>query len=169
MAPHEDGENNFSDDDFLNDIPADALDELENNAIAFTQAQIKAPPSSDYGDEFDDDDLDDTVVVDEARSAPAVVPYVPRNNLNQAVRQEQFQQQNYKDADIVNRPRDYIGPARPRQSDHLPQPFSNPVSRENSNLSRQATQLVAGDDNEALRKLVQEVFLAINYHLEQGY
>ncbi|KAK6596222.1 DNA repair protein [Botrytis cinerea] len=144
MAPHEDGENNFSDDDFLNDIPADALDELENNAIAFTQAQIKAPPSSDYG-------------MNEARSAPAVVPYVPRNNLNQAVRQEQFQQQNYEDADIVNRPRDYIGPARPRQSDHLPQPFSNPVSRENSNLSRQATQLVAGDDNEALRKLVQEV------------
>lgn len=169
MAPHEDGENNFSDDDFLNDMPADALDELENNAIAFTQAQIKAPPSSDYGDEFDDDDLDDAVVVDEARSVPAVVPYVPRNNLNQAVRQEQFQQQNYEDADIVNRPRDYIGPARPRQSDHLPQPFSNPVSRENSNLSRQATQLVAGGDNEALRKLVQEVFLATNYHLEQGY
>ncbi|EMR87235.1 putative dna repair protein rad26 protein [Botrytis cinerea BcDW1] len=157
MAPHEDGENNFSDDDFLNDIPADALDELENNAIAFTQAQIKAPPSSDYGDDFDDDDLDDAVVVDEARSAPAVVPYVPRNNLNQAVRQEQFQQQNYEDADNVNRPRDYIGPARPRQSDHLPQPFSNPVSRENSNLSRQATQLVAGDDNEALRRLVQEL------------
>lgn len=157
MAPHEDGENNFSDDDFLNDIPADALDELENNAIAFTQAQIKAPPSSDYGDEFDDDDLDDAVVIDEARSAPAVVPYIPRSNVDQAVRHEQFHRQLYGDADVVNRSKNDIGPARPRPPDDSPQLFSNPISRENSNLSRQATQSVADGDNEALRKLVQEV------------
>lgn len=163
MAPHEDGENNFSDDDFLNDIPADALEELENNAIAFTQAQIKAPPSSDYGDDFDDDDLDDAVVIDEARSAPAVVPYLPRNNVNQSARQEQFQQQHYENTNIVNRPRNYVGPPRPRQPDHLPQPFSNPVSREASNLSRQGSQSVADGDNEALRRLVQEVFAIANY------
>ncbi|KAI9649565.1 hypothetical protein NHQ30_002145 [Ciborinia camelliae] len=157
MAPHEDGENNFSDDDFLNDIPADALEELENNAIAFTQAQIKAPPSSDYGDEFDDDDLDDAIVIDEARSAPAVVPYVHRNNVNQATRQEQFRQQRYGDTNIVNRPRNSIAPPLLRQPDHLPQPFSASVSREASNLSRQGSQSVADGDNEALRKLVQEL------------
>ncbi|CAD6448649.1 682f48f5-55cb-4af9-b9bc-b85d7091a730 [Sclerotinia trifoliorum] len=159
MAPHEDGENNFSDDDFLNDIPADALEELENNAIAFTQAQIKAPPSSDYGEELDDDDLDDAVVIDEARSVPAVAPYVPRNNVNQATQQAQFrqQQQRYRATNIVNRPRNHIGPPHTRKPDVLQQPVLNPVSRETSNLSRLEGQSVVDGDNEALRKLVQEL------------
>ncbi|KAF7869664.1 hypothetical protein EAF04_004448 [Stromatinia cepivora] len=157
MAPHEDGENNFSEDDFLNDIPADALEELENNAIAFTQAKIKAPPSSDYGEGFDDDDLDDAVVVDEASSAPVVAPYVPRNNVNQVTRQEQFGQQRYGDTNIVNRPRTHIGPPHPRQPDHLQQPFSNPVLRENSNISGLESQSVADGNNEALKKLLQEL------------
>ncbi|KAB8297960.1 hypothetical protein EYC80_001738 [Monilinia laxa] len=150
MAPHEDGENNFSDDDFLNDIPTDALEELENNAIAFSQAQIKPPPSSDYGDEFEDDDLDDAVVIDEARSAPAVVPYLPRTNVNQASRQEQFRQERYG-------PGNNLAPPLARQADHLPQPYSASISRETSILSRQGSQSVADGDNEALRKLVQEL------------
>lgn len=156
MAPHEDGENNFSDDDFLNDIPADALEELENNAIAFTQAQVKPPPSSDYGGEFEDDDLDDAVVIDEARSAPAIVPYLPRNNVNQASRQE-FRQQRYA---LGNN----LAPPPARQADHLPQPYSASISRETSNLSLQGGQPVADGDNEALRKLIQEVFLASAYY-----
>ncbi|ESZ95526.1 hypothetical protein SBOR_4079 [Sclerotinia borealis F-4128] len=157
MAPHEDGENNFSDDDFLNDIPADALEELENNAIAFTQAQIKAPPSSDYGDELDDDDLDDAVVIDEARSAPAVVPFVHRNNLNPVARQEQIRKQRYGDTNIVNRHRNNIGPPLPHQSNRLPQPLSVPIQREASNPSRQRSQSIADGDNDALKKLVQEL------------
>ena len=165
MAPHEDGENNFSDDDFLNDLPADALTELENNAIAFTQARTKPSPSSDhsnYGDEFDDEDLDDGVVIDEARSAPAVVPYVSRNSANPVARQEQPRQQRHGDTGIANRLRNNTDPPLPQQPDHLPQPFS--ISREASNLSRQASPSVADGENDALRKLVQEVFVIANCH-----
>jgi len=96
MPPYADGENNFSDDD-LDDLPFNALAELEYNAIQSTQAayansqSLAQPtaqpsrtvaPSSDYGDEFDDEDLDDAVVVDESRSTPASIPslvqHVPR-------------------------------------------------------------------------------------------
>jgi hypothetical protein len=74
MAGHDDGESNYDNDD-LDDLPSDALIELENNAIQFTQAQrVKAAPSSDYGDDFEDEDLDDAVVIDESRSTPAIVP-----------------------------------------------------------------------------------------------
>lgn len=65
------------DDDFSDDgfdvLDDDALRELENNAIQFTQAQ-KAPtsqesePFNNYG--YEDDDLDDTVVIDEAAQLP---------------------------------------------------------------------------------------------------
>ena len=59
----------FSDDGFddLNDV---ALQELENNAVQFTQAQRLGPSQSashtlsQFG--FEDDDLDDAVVVDES-------------------------------------------------------------------------------------------------------
>lgn len=61
----------FDDDDFdeLNDT---TLQELENNAIQFTQAQKLAPTQAaneeDYG--LEDDDLDDTVVIDGAAQLP---------------------------------------------------------------------------------------------------
>lgn len=162
MAPHEDGENNFSDDDFLNDLPEDALDELENNAIASTQARLKPPPSSDYGEDFDDDDLDDAVVIDEARSVPAVVPYLHKNNVNQTSRQDQFHHQHYGNRATVNRPRNNYSPPLVRQADHLQQPYSASISREVSNLSRQNSQSFADCDNEVLRKLVQEVFSTVS-------
>ncbi len=76
MAGYDDGDSVYGDDD-LDALPEDALDELENNAILFTQAQTQAapihhPPTSDYGDEFEDEDLDDAVVIDESRSTPAI-------------------------------------------------------------------------------------------------
>jgi hypothetical protein len=79
MAGFDDGEDFFSDDD-LDALPQDALQQLENNAIQQTQFQatqavgfISTPPrpSSDYGDGFDDDDLDDAIVIDEAQVAPS--------------------------------------------------------------------------------------------------
>jgi len=88
MPQYADGENNFSDDD-LDDLPLNALAELENNAIESTQAafansQLLVPPlappnqiaapSSDYGDDFDDEDFDDAVVIDESRSTAAILP-----------------------------------------------------------------------------------------------
>jgi hypothetical protein len=96
MAGYADGENNFSDDEF-DHLPANALEELENNAIQFTQGcvRVNAAPSSDYGDEFDDEDLDDAVVIDEARSAPAVIPTLNRGLQSQAAQREQFRQKRY--------------------------------------------------------------------------
>ncbi|PQE24932.1 hypothetical protein CJF32_00007315 [Rutstroemia sp. NJR-2017a WRK4] len=156
MAPNEYGENNFSDDDFLDDLPPDALTELENNAITFTQkANFKPSPSSDYGDDFDDEDLDDTVVVDEARSAPAVVPPAHRKNPNPVVQREQFRQQRYGDSGIANRTRNDAAVELAGQPDHLLQTI--PLPREDSSVSRQQSQSVADGDAEALRKLVQEL------------
>ncbi|KAK0119862.1 hypothetical protein ONS95_011292 [Cadophora gregata] len=82
MAGFDDGDSFFGDDD-LDTLPQDALEELENNAIQFTQAQTQAlpqpPPSSDYGDDFDDEDLDNAVVVDQSRAIPLVPSYPNRS------------------------------------------------------------------------------------------
>jgi hypothetical protein len=64
----------FSDDGF-DDLNVSTLQELENNAIQFTQAQQLGRPTQpanvkhdDYG--LEDDDLDDTVVIDAAAQLP---------------------------------------------------------------------------------------------------
>ncbi|GAW24202.1 hypothetical protein ANO14919_137840 [Xylariales sp. No.14919] len=77
----------FSDDDF-DALNANALQELENSAIQFTQAQktyehrqppppsaLQQPPDTSYGHDFEDDDLDDlddavVVVQDALQPAP---------------------------------------------------------------------------------------------------
>ncbi|CAJ2512583.1 Uu.00g055980.m01.CDS01 [Anthostomella pinea] len=65
----------FSDDD-LDALNANALQELENNAIQFTQAQKKSDPSQqvEYDFDFEDDDLDDTIVQDELRGPKSALP-----------------------------------------------------------------------------------------------
>ena len=128
MAGHG-NEESFFDDNDLDVLPNDVLLELENNAIQFTQAQTnnanrpKAAPSSDYGDDFEDEDLDDAVVIDESRSIPAVVPILHRNVPGQATQQEQFRQQRYGEANnssLANRQR-YNPPPKFSESRHLPQ------------------------------------------------
>jgi len=89
MPPPYDDDDAFDDYD-LDDLPEDALDELESNAVQFTQAQHNnhntttsaAAEGSDYGDDdFGDDDLDDNVVIDESRSTPALNPtFQPRHS-----------------------------------------------------------------------------------------
>ncbi|KAM0284003.1 hypothetical protein ACHAQH_002198 [Verticillium albo-atrum] len=79
---------NYSDDGF-DDLNPNALQELENNAIQFTQAQTQAPlqtqqpADNPYNDlEFEDDDLDDTELIDGLLpQAPAVTSAgsVPRH------------------------------------------------------------------------------------------
>ncbi|KKY37585.1 putative dna repair protein rad26 [Diaporthe ampelina] len=68
----------FSDDGF-DDLNINILQELENNAIQFTQAQqlgsTQAVNDDDYG--LEDDDLDDTVVIDEAAQLPPTA--IPQN------------------------------------------------------------------------------------------
>ncbi|KAI1103815.1 hypothetical protein F4804DRAFT_308921 [Jackrogersella minutella] len=66
----------FSDDDF-DALNANILQELENNAIQFTQAQKKYQPSQSQTqlfDDFEDDDLDDAVVQDELRGNSVLLP-----------------------------------------------------------------------------------------------
>ncbi|KAH6664008.1 hypothetical protein F5X68DRAFT_271598 [Plectosphaerella plurivora] len=66
-------------DDGLDGLNSDVLQELENNAIQFTQARSQAPPQTQYHNqakpahdvEFEDDDLDDTVVINGLMGAPA--------------------------------------------------------------------------------------------------
>ena len=149
MAGYEDDEDWFDND--LDDLPVDALAELEHNAIQFTQA-VKAPPSSDYGDEFEDDDLDDAVVIDEARSA-AVPPALHRNIAGQSTQREQFREQRY------GTPRN-----RPQQETALsvshrpsPQPLSIPNGPRESKVAKQGSSPAPDYQVEALQKQIQEV------------
>lgn len=88
-APSFHDDDSYDDDFDLDGLPHEALLQLESNAIQFTQAQqtqasLQHPaPSSDYGDDFDDEDLDDNVVVDESRSTPAIIPAFQQHRISQ--------------------------------------------------------------------------------------
>ncbi|KAK9417625.1 putative Rad26-like helical repeats domain-containing protein [Seiridium unicorne] len=68
----------FSDDGF-DDLNVNVLEQLESNAIQFTQALTQAqkqpePTQQDLNlDEFGDDDLDDAVITDDLRGKPALL------------------------------------------------------------------------------------------------
>lgn len=89
----------FSDDDF-DDLNANALAELENTAIQFTQAQQKATQTQEdehqTGDlDFEDDDLDgDPVIHDESRGQPIPVDRPLVQSSTRIVPQHGTQQQN---------------------------------------------------------------------------
>jgi len=168
MAGFADGENNFSDDD-LDDLPVNALQELENNAIQFTQAATqvrqKPPPSSDYGDEFDDDDLDDAVVIDEARSAPAVNTIFKRGPSNQVTQREHFRQQRYG------------APSKPSpviQQIPIPPTFSQPnkpsetieIQQHESLLAEQGSMPESGDNWKIYRNR-SKMYVSCLYHQNQ--
>jgi hypothetical protein len=166
MAGFADGENNFSDDD-LDDLPANALQELENNAIQFTQAatqaQLIAPLSSDYGDEFDEEDLDDAVVIDEARSAPAVNTIINRGLQSEVTQRESFRQQRYGAPDIPNldnRSRSIPGPAPNKPLQDLPHE-SIQIQQHESAWAQQGSLPESSDDVDKLQKQIQEVYLFI--------
>jgi hypothetical protein len=107
MAGQNEGDDFFSDND-LDALPQNALDELENNAILhtqrFTQATqiIRAPPSSDYGDLFDDDDLDDAVVFDEAQGLPDRLQPLHSRNAGSVSQQEDFRKARYGGSNNIN-------------------------------------------------------------------
>lgn len=172
MAGHDDGEDSFDDDD-LDALPNDTLVELENNAIQFTQAQtqarFKAPQSSDYGEDFEDEDLDDAVVIDESRSTPAIVPAYNRFNAGQATQREQFRQQRYgtishpnPNLPAVARP---IDPPKFNQPTRLPShplPSSRLVTQGQiaRDSSQQGTQ-PTGVESRQYEQRIEEVVLAV--------
>lgn len=152
MAGHDDGESAYDDDD-LDDLPSDALVELENNAIQFTQAQrVKAAPSSDYGDDFEDGDLDDAVVIDESRSTPALRQTVP----GPAIQHEQFRRQRYgmaNNSNLANRQR-YNPPPKFNESSRLP---SGPIVQHADKVEQGTGEQAAGSDVLSLQRQVEEV------------
>jgi hypothetical protein len=160
MAGYQHGDNNFSDDE-LDDLPASALQELENNAIQFTQAanantqasHWKAPPSSDYGDDFNDEDLDDAVVIDEARSTPAVLPVFNQNTAHRASQQEQFRPPQYRKIPLLNRPRANV-PIPIQHSQNRPPHL---ISQYDSALAQQGSLPEPGEEVDDLQKQIQEV------------
>lgn len=164
----------FSDEE-LDSLPADALVELENNAIQFTQAQTQAryskpanaanaAPSSDYGDEIGDEDLDDAVIIDESKSTPAIIPGFQRQVPNQAAQREQFRQQRYGSTSntytaLADRQRNPPIPPPPRFSQSTPVVPRAPVPQNDSMTAEQGSQpSVSGDNSaEALQIQFQEV------------
>jgi hypothetical protein len=163
MADHDDGENYFDDDD-LDALPADAFLELENHAIQSTQAhRPKAPPSSDYGDDFEDGDLDDAVVIDESRSTPAIVPILRQNAPGQATQREQFRQQRYGaavNANLVNRQR-YNPPPKFNDSSRLQ---LAPIVQNAPQVDRETEDQTPGPDLTSLQRQVEEVLSpSLNY------
>jgi hypothetical protein len=100
MAGLDDGEDFFSDDD-LDGLPQNALDELEHNAILYTQHQtqatqlVKDHPSSDYGDGLEDEDLDDAVVINGATGVPDKLQPLHSRGTGVATQREQFRQARY--------------------------------------------------------------------------
>ncbi|KAF8858325.1 hypothetical protein BDZ45DRAFT_674110 [Acephala macrosclerotiorum] len=167
MAGYDDDEEVFDDDDF-DALPDDAFVELENNAIQFTQAQTQAArgkvvaPSSDYGDDLDDVDFDEDVLIDEARSTPAIIAPPPRSIPVHATQQEQFRQQRYENANnsnpvsqLANRTR----PTPPRftESDHVHPPVAIPLN--DSVVAEQGSQPSAASDIkvENLQKQLEEL------------
>jgi hypothetical protein len=173
MVPNR-GEHFYSDDD-LDDLPNDYLAELEHNAIQFTQAHtqprtlnagadLKVAPSSDYGDDIDDEDLDDAVVIDESRSTPVAIPNLQRDVPNQAVQREQFRQHLYGSGTVGNPHATGLDNGKAR----MPPPpmFSQPIpsgsrarttADDPKDLEHGSQPSVADPGVDALQKQIQEV------------
>jgi hypothetical protein len=156
MAGHEQEEDDFFDVD-LDDIPLEALTELENDAIQFTQAatqaQLKpAAPSSDYGDDIDDEDLDDAVIIDESRSTPVNIPANNRVNTSQATQREPLRQQPHgSNNSVAHRQRPNVPLFHPIECIPITNSSSTWVS------AKPASRPAATSEAEALRRQLEEV------------
>lgn len=135
MAGYASGDHDFSDDEF-DLLPLGELADLEEKAIQFTQAAATTQaeprskiiaPSSDYGDDFDDEDFDDAVVIDESRSTPAVLPAQIRNPPALAER-EPYRQTAIPYAESRSKPNvPLFQPGRANLSRNPPIPSSNSI------------------------------------------
>ncbi|KAI1442109.1 hypothetical protein F5Y02DRAFT_397591 [Annulohypoxylon stygium] len=127
----------FDDDDF-EDLNANVLQELENNAIQFTQAQKKYQSTQSQRqlvDDFEDDDLDDAVVSDELHGKSAILPEKTTQLPSRVAPQQHQQQQTWGGPTPVPpgrfRPQPIASSSRqpmppPTSSRQQPQQFSRP-------------------------------------------
>ncbi|KUJ16318.1 uncharacterized protein LY89DRAFT_669845 [Mollisia scopiformis] len=175
MAGHD--EDDEYDDDDLDALPDNELVELENNAIQFTQAQTQAArakvpaPSSDYGDEFDDLDIDEEIVIDESRSTPAIVPF-HRHIPGQVTQQQQFRQQRYgtiNNSNSISQLTNRSRPTPPQFNETIYNRPSIPIPLNDSVVAQQGSQASATSDIkvENLQKQLEEVLKERNALNEQ--
>lgn len=169
MASQDDGDELFSDDD-LDDLPPNALEELEENAIRQTQHQTQATlivgprPSSNYGDEFDDDDLDDAVVIDETRSVlNQFLPLQPFG-ASLSTQRDRFQQSQYRSPNHLNSLADRRLETEPSYLKHHTQQHNagrvQPTADEHYTVRQEtvSTQAVPNAVVDALQQQIQEVW-----------
>jgi hypothetical protein len=172
MAGLDQGEDFFSDDDF-DTLPQNALDELEQNAILYTQHQTQAtliignPQSSDYGDGLGDDDLDDAVVIDEAQNLPEGLHPLQSRAEGPSTQREQFRQIHYARQNSVNSlptrlPVQQLNSPGRQFSQYMPEQLAD---EGHSTTQSEETIKQAGTDItvETLQKQIQEVCLY--YHV----
>jgi hypothetical protein len=166
MAGQDDGDDFFSDSDF-DDLPHNALDELENNAILHTQHQTQATqiinvqPSSDYGDGLDDEDLDDAVVFDEAQGVPDLLLALQPASAGPATQQEQFRKGRYGGLGSISPLADRTLKQNVNLENRSVQQEAPAIIRENEASKEQQREVPkdarADSMVEALQKQVQEV------------
>ena len=157
MAPHDD-EDTFSDWGDLETLPDHALAELESNAIQFTQAQQPAQsvaPSSDYGDDFDDEDLDDNVVIDESKSTPALnSTFQPRRPTPSQFNRDRFPQRPAPSAIVYPPVQQRSYPQPPRFSQYQP---PQPSLQQPARVNPQTQSQEPNDEQADLQRQIEEV------------
>ncbi|KFY38219.1 hypothetical protein V494_04476 [Pseudogymnoascus sp. VKM F-4513 (FW-928)] len=150
MADPGDGDDFFSDDG-LDGLAPDALDEIENNAIRYTQYQatqaLTLPASSDYGDDLDDEDLDDAVVFDGAQINPTnrLTQFQSSVVIQQA---RQFQVQRHSRSETAQP----LSDRSKRPSQNNPH-FKNPLPTSRSASAGQSTQPDSGRGNQTYQNV----------------
>lgn len=163
MAGHDFGDF-FSDDD----LDAATAAALEENAIQFTQHQsaprhITAPPSSNYGEDDLEEDLDDADVYDEAtHTIPGAVRSLQHMTGGEAAQRTQFRQARYTGPPNVNAlPKRSLTPQYPTQphatNDKVEQNARSAYIQPIQDLSSSAAAI--GPDVETLQKQIHDVSL----------
>ncbi|KAI1643086.1 uncharacterized protein F4817DRAFT_350900 [Daldinia loculata] len=127
----------FSDDDF-DTLNANILQELENNAIQFTQAQKKYQQSQtqpQFVDDFEDDDLDDAVVQDELRGN-SILPEETTQLPSRVAPQQQYQQYQQQWSGQVPVPANHFRPQPVHSASRNPLPAPTTSRQPQQPISR---------------------------------
>ncbi|ORY70437.1 uncharacterized protein BCR38DRAFT_334381 [Pseudomassariella vexata] len=155
----------FSDDGF-DELNANALQELESQAIQFTQAQKKYELSQEELDcDFEDDDLDDAVVHDELRGGgKSVLPPEKPAELPSRILPQQASRPQHNGWGPVPIPASHFRPSQsPRYSQiRPPPPLPRPAPRYQPSQVQQRPLEPPNRDQELLLAQIQELQSRLN-------